>query len=65
MYTCNVIDICSRSLRNAIISSTRNHVYVMSVFKAKDSEGSINADLTGIQAALTLNTETIANLNII
>ena len=28
----------------------RNHVYVMSVFKAKDSEGTINADLTGIQA---------------
>ena len=25
----------------------------MSVFKAKDSEGSITADLTGIQAALT------------
>ena len=31
---------------------TRNHVYVMSVFKAKDSEGSITADLTGIQAAM-------------
>ena len=40
-------------------------MYVMSVFKAKDSEGSINADLTGIQAALTLNTEMIANFNII
>ena len=28
-------------------------MYVMSVFKAKDSEGSITADLTGIQAAMT------------
>merc|ERR1719173_161176 len=31
-----------------------NHVYVMSVFKAKDSEGSITADLTGIQVVLTV-----------
>jgi len=31
-----------------------NHVYVMSVFKAKDSEGTINADLTGIQVVLTV-----------
>ena len=34
----------------------RNHVYVMSVFKAKDSEGTINADLTGIQANFSVST---------
>merc|ERR1712212_257023 len=38
-----------------------NHVYLMSVFKAKDSEGTITAELTGIQVVLTvvMNTEPV------
>jgi len=46
-----VVDLPKASLRGKF---RLNHVYVLSAFKAKDSEGDIKADLTGIKVALTV-----------